>query len=432
MQCQNGHLLCVNCRIRAENCPVCRDRYYPRPALIAEQLQAAITSAFNLCRSEDKVRQKIFGRHHRQQMARTSLEYLTRTEKVHKSSKETTTLTLPDNEILPKTTLAIASSTANNRCDECSRRHVADKRVHKRINPTTVCNKLLTKLLNYKTHSTENLTNASSSSMATSCSKTICSTTLTTPSETKNTVLSHSPVSAKIDTEVYERQEQIESTPIHHEYKEDTRNTTNQLDDDFKATKAVRPMQLLSMTVATAIAKRIVNSDLSINSNPHCCKQMSSNQIEHFSLSSSDLTVNNKATAAEIMSPTNVHIAFETLQSSGTASSISLSTNIARNNIPVVLSKRPCSVLRDNRSQSIPRALKLPTNDFEEYQNSLTNSNLDNLSFETNDHDSETFNLATPSTVSLKSSTSSSSISHLDLASKLHTLQALANVNPMM
>lgn len=62
MQCQNGHLLCVNCRIRAEKCPVCRDRYYPRPALIAEQLHVAITSAFNLCQSEVKVRQRIFGR----------------------------------------------------------------------------------------------------------------------------------------------------------------------------------------------------------------------------------------------------------------------------------------------------------------------------------------------------------------------------------
>lgn len=61
MQCQNGHLLCVNCRIRSVNCPVCRDRYTPRRALIAEQIYTAITNAFKLCRNEDKLRQKLFG-----------------------------------------------------------------------------------------------------------------------------------------------------------------------------------------------------------------------------------------------------------------------------------------------------------------------------------------------------------------------------------
>ncbi|XP_028894396.2 uncharacterized protein LOC105209512 isoform X2 [Zeugodacus cucurbitae] len=62
MQCQNGHLLCLNCRIRAERCPVCRDRYTPQRALIAEQIYAAITSAYNLCSgNEDKLRQKLYG-----------------------------------------------------------------------------------------------------------------------------------------------------------------------------------------------------------------------------------------------------------------------------------------------------------------------------------------------------------------------------------
>ncbi|XP_017486675.1 PREDICTED: uncharacterized protein LOC108375106 isoform X1 [Rhagoletis zephyria] len=62
MQCQNGHLLCLNCRIRAEKCPVCRDRYTPQRALIAEKIYAAITSAYNLCSTnEDKLRQKLFG-----------------------------------------------------------------------------------------------------------------------------------------------------------------------------------------------------------------------------------------------------------------------------------------------------------------------------------------------------------------------------------
>ncbi|XP_067618737.1 uncharacterized protein [Eurosta solidaginis] len=62
MQCQNGHLLCLNCRIRAEKCPICRDRYTPQRALIAEQIYTAITSAYNLCSAnKDKLRQKLFG-----------------------------------------------------------------------------------------------------------------------------------------------------------------------------------------------------------------------------------------------------------------------------------------------------------------------------------------------------------------------------------
>ncbi|KAH8382976.1 hypothetical protein KR009_006132 [Drosophila setifemur] len=60
MQCQNGHLLCVDCRIRSERCPVCRDFYTPRRALLAEQIHLTIAHAFEMCRSEDKLRQKLF------------------------------------------------------------------------------------------------------------------------------------------------------------------------------------------------------------------------------------------------------------------------------------------------------------------------------------------------------------------------------------
>ncbi|XP_034660862.1 uncharacterized protein LOC117896571 [Drosophila subobscura] len=60
MQCQNGHVLCVDCRIRAERCPVCRDFYTPRRALLAEQIYLTIANAFEMCRSEDKLRQKLF------------------------------------------------------------------------------------------------------------------------------------------------------------------------------------------------------------------------------------------------------------------------------------------------------------------------------------------------------------------------------------
>lgn len=60
MQCQNGHLLCVDCRIRSERCPVCRDFYTPRRALLAEQIFLTIANAFEMCRSENKLRQKLF------------------------------------------------------------------------------------------------------------------------------------------------------------------------------------------------------------------------------------------------------------------------------------------------------------------------------------------------------------------------------------
>ena len=142
MQCQNGHLLCVNCRIRAEKCPVCRDRYYPRPALIAEQLQAAITSAFNLCRNEDKVRQKIFERHRRQQqMVRTTL-------KQHQSFKA-------------QHTVELAKAVKHNSCVG----KVTTDRPSK-------CHKFLTKLLTSKAYSMENLTNGNNNTLTTTTSTT--------------------------------------------------------------------------------------------------------------------------------------------------------------------------------------------------------------------------------------------------------------------
>ncbi|XP_017082579.2 uncharacterized protein LOC108115579 isoform X1 [Drosophila eugracilis] len=60
MQCQNGHLLCVDCRIRSERCPVCRDFYTPRRALLAEQIFLTVANAFEMCHTENKLRQKLF------------------------------------------------------------------------------------------------------------------------------------------------------------------------------------------------------------------------------------------------------------------------------------------------------------------------------------------------------------------------------------
>ncbi|CAD6994381.1 unnamed protein product [Ceratitis capitata] len=89
MQCQNGHLLCLNCRIRAEKCPVCRDRYTPQRALIAEQIYAAITSAYNLCSgNEDKLRQKLFGQSERAGVA-AGMKVMTRRWRRVEAAKQT-------------------------------------------------------------------------------------------------------------------------------------------------------------------------------------------------------------------------------------------------------------------------------------------------------------------------------------------------------
>ncbi|KAL9897483.1 uncharacterized protein ACN427_006046 isoform 2-T2 [Glossina fuscipes fuscipes] len=97
MQCQNGHLVCLACRIRAKNCPICRGFYTPRPALIAEQIFTTISSAFNFLRSENKMREKLFGRHiHQRQTIQGTLS-LHRTK--HKSVKCDNTLTEESNTL---------------------------------------------------------------------------------------------------------------------------------------------------------------------------------------------------------------------------------------------------------------------------------------------------------------------------------------------
>lgn len=41
-QCQNGHLVCMQCRARSERCPICRDRYSVVRCLLAEQVTLII------------------------------------------------------------------------------------------------------------------------------------------------------------------------------------------------------------------------------------------------------------------------------------------------------------------------------------------------------------------------------------------------------
>ncbi|XP_055677810.1 uncharacterized protein LOC129786669 isoform X1 [Lutzomyia longipalpis] len=62
IQCQNGHLVCAKCRMRADKCPVCREKYHLSRSLIAEQVYNSIRDAFNLHDEMDgKLREKLFG-----------------------------------------------------------------------------------------------------------------------------------------------------------------------------------------------------------------------------------------------------------------------------------------------------------------------------------------------------------------------------------
>lgn len=61
VQCQNGHLVCAKCSMRAEKCPVCRDKYSPGRSLIAENVYNSITEAFQLNLNDGKLREKLFG-----------------------------------------------------------------------------------------------------------------------------------------------------------------------------------------------------------------------------------------------------------------------------------------------------------------------------------------------------------------------------------
>lgn len=61
MQCQNGHLLCLDCRIRSDKCPMCRGFFTPIRSSVAEEIYSIITSAFKEFHTQGKLRHKIFG-----------------------------------------------------------------------------------------------------------------------------------------------------------------------------------------------------------------------------------------------------------------------------------------------------------------------------------------------------------------------------------
>lgn len=290
MQCQNGHLLCVNCRIRAEKCPVCRDRYYPRPALIAEQIQTAITSAFNLCRNEDKVRQKIFGRHQRQrQMVKTTLESMQQKNQeqqrqdIHKSLE-----TDGEQEKKQEIEVATTATEINRKCV----RKVTDKffKCTRSKSHRTVSNKFLTKLLSSKAYSMENLTNGHNNTKTTTSKNNFntCHTTATTPSMitsviTQQQVGESQTLFKDFTPRLATHQQQMQtSTPLSSTASSlstsFSESNTNQF-NDFSCNKTKNPYNL---------NVNIVN-DLNINSKL-CCKQIQNNKMKHFSSSAIDLT----------------------------------------------------------------------------------------------------------------------------------------------
>ncbi|XP_065366325.1 uncharacterized protein LOC135959177 [Calliphora vicina] len=304
MQCQNGHLLCVNCRIHAEKCPVCRDRYYPRPALIAEQIQSAITSAFNLCRNEDKVRQKIFGRHNRQrQMVKTTLECLQQKQQnqhpLHKSLTADTQQHGCEKSLDVKT--ATATTTINRKCD----RKVTDKFFKCSSGNRTTCNKFLTKLLNSKAYSMENLTNGhnNNNNSATTARTTntnnnfnTCHTTITSAiSQPQLFAMQQQPNSShKHEGEYRATQQQQTSSPL-----SSSVTNTNQF-NDFPRNVARNHHYLLTHKTPHLNA---IENDLNINSKL-CCKQMPNNKMKHFSLSSdTDLTRTKESITCLLESP---------------------------------------------------------------------------------------------------------------------------------
>ncbi|KAM7363310.1 uncharacterized protein ACRADG_000264 isoform 1-T4 [Cochliomyia hominivorax] len=301
MQCQNGHLLCVNCRIRAEKCPVCRDRYYPRPALIAEQIQSAITSAFNLCRNEDKVRQKIFGRHNRQrQMVKTTLHSMQ--QKQEQQHKSLMLDTLEKNENSLDVTTAIATTEYDVKCD----RKVIDKffkcsrsRSSSSSRNETKCNKFLTKLLNSKAYSMENLTNGHNNT------NTIATTT-TANNNIFNTCHTKTKITSAISQPQLFNMQQQQQLNNSHDIEGDCKTLfqdyTTRLPIDIQQQTLSTPSSLSECNTnqfndfqRNNLRNRNIVDNLHLNTKL-CCKQISNNnKLKPFSISSNaDLRTKSK------------------------------------------------------------------------------------------------------------------------------------------
>lgn len=55
-QCANGHLICINCRVRTERCPVCRMKFFRGRSLLADQVFNSLIVAFDLMDKDESKR----------------------------------------------------------------------------------------------------------------------------------------------------------------------------------------------------------------------------------------------------------------------------------------------------------------------------------------------------------------------------------------
>ncbi|EDW16854.1 uncharacterized protein LOC6575381 [Drosophila mojavensis] len=60
LQCQNGHLLCLECRIRTETCPICRGFFTPIRSSVAEEIYSVLALTFERLLPQGKFRQRFF------------------------------------------------------------------------------------------------------------------------------------------------------------------------------------------------------------------------------------------------------------------------------------------------------------------------------------------------------------------------------------
>ncbi|XP_075146193.1 uncharacterized protein LOC142220753 isoform X2 [Haematobia irritans] len=414
MQCQNGHLLCVDCRIRSESCPVCRDRYYPRPALIAEQLHAALTNAFNLCRNEDKVRQKIFGRHKRQlQMVKTTIECDAWRREVHKSMMTTPVSLLGGEErVWQKFPMQV-------REEEGNKINVAME-TKRNTTVSRSCNKFLAKLLKFKAFSMENLT---------------------MDAATPPTMPSHMNASTTSTFALHPVLEMGESPNEEHDtQKEDSagrkrRLNTNQF-DDFIATHDGESNHLSSSMVAMPLphhhstsssfswpSPMLTNEMGHINPHRDCRKQMFSNGSRHFSLSSNDLTTNPTVTPLALTRQMSMETA-KYISSPLATSTATIPSEAGNNSLPIWFRQRPNPKYNNNRMQSMATRELGATFPLEHRQIESSSGNTNkchphhgNTESDGSDIDADITSNFTPpnnstqtsSTISLKSSNSSSS-----------------------
>lgn len=107
-QCANGHLICINCRVRTERCPVCRMKFFRGRSLLADQVFNSLIDAFDLRDKEESKRPK---------MLRQKLCGEGRKKKTEKPEIKVNFLSMPTNKLLTRLMGSGKSSSAENLSD---------------------------------------------------------------------------------------------------------------------------------------------------------------------------------------------------------------------------------------------------------------------------------------------------------------------------